>query len=177
MKASAKRHRLTLSLFAGALASATCFAQAARPVQSIRERVLAGTFSLGQITSVNGEPAKGVWSAASAQGSRRDLVTWSFALARPDGTRIGEITAASTSEELQAYSGSSGASSLVIVSGSSAYFGAQGTVEGPFPDQGSGERQVPEHDAAKLTFLARLAPAARPSVVAADQGNASNAAK
>jgi hypothetical protein len=88
---------------------------------------LARYSAYGSITSVNGQPARGSWSAQSL--TPKDLVagtyleTWTFGVIEADGTPAGVITATEMSDSAGRLP-----RDLFIVGSTNAYFGVHGTI-------------------------------------------------
>ena len=147
----------------------------------------------GDIVSVNGKPAKGLWftrvhgflvtpNPQPGQGigdvNRAGFLDWSFEILQPDGTPIGTIMA--TGQNLgPAPPGaprSVAAVNMTVVGGTGAYLGARGqagiirTQPGPLPINAS-MREDPalrrEFARSKRTMAIHLIPMERPTVVSA----------
>jgi hypothetical protein len=125
----------------------------------------------GFITSVNGDPARGSWSAKILTTETRhaggiNATTWTFDITEPDGTPAGVITAIGMPDGR----GLPLPEDLPIVGSTNAYFGASGTirrsaVSGGSTDTGS---QVLESGHYELNFVATLTPLCSPTVAMLD---------
>lgn len=125
----------------------------------------------GLITSVNGEPAGGSWSARIVAVEARPpagvyLLTWTFDITEADGTPAGVVTASGIIDG----PGVPVQRNLPIVGSTNAYYGVHGTIGRDAVSGGSTNSEVQklEDGSGEFTFVATLRPLCRSAVAMRD---------